>query len=66
MTNPEQDEIDEVIETNGLDDEAEEAQNAEPLDVDALVRKARRSRQIAESDVQSILASVSDEQADQL
>ncbi len=52
--------------SDALDEEAEEAPNAEPLDVDALVRKARRSRQIAESDVQSILASVSEEQADQL
>ena len=51
---------------DALDEEAEEALAAEPLDVDALVRKARRSRRIAESDVQAILASVSEEQADQL
>jgi RNA polymerase primary sigma factor len=49
-----------------LDEEADDAQAVEQLDVEALVRKARRSRQIAESDVQSILASVSEEQADQL
>jgi RNA polymerase primary sigma factor len=44
----------------------EEAQSAEPLDVDALVRKARRSRQIAESDVQTILATASEDEADML
>jgi len=52
-----------------IDIEGEDAANAitdEPLDVDELVRQARRSRRIAESDVQSILASVSEEQADQL
>ena len=53
-------------EQDEIDEEAEEALAAEPLDVDALVRKARRSRRIAESDVQSILASVSEEQAEQL
>ena len=44
----------------------DEAQNAEPLDVEALVRKARRSRQIAESDVQTILATASEDEADML
>ena len=57
---PEQEEI------SDFGDEATQPATPEPLDVDALVRKARRSRQIAESDVQSILASVSEEQADQL
>lgn len=42
-----------------IDSDADEHASREPLDVDALVRKARRSRQIAETDVQSILASVS-------
>jgi RNA polymerase primary sigma factor len=54
---PEQDESDVVD---------EEALSAEPLDVDALVRKARRSRQIAESDVQTILATASEDEADML
>ena len=53
-------------ESDNIEDEADEGANPEPLDVDALVRKARRSRQIAESDVQSILASVSEEQAEHL
>ncbi len=55
----------EESEFDGLD-EAGEARGAEPLNVDALVRKARRSRQIAESDVQSILASASEDEADAL
>ncbi len=63
---PDPDETEQDDEINGPDGDAEEALNAEPLDLDALVRKARRSRQIAESDVQSILASVSEEQAEQL
>ena len=48
------------------DDAAEEALSAEPLDVEALVRKARRSRQIAESDVQTILATANEDEADAL
>ncbi len=48
------------------DEAADEALSAEPLDVEALVRKARRSRQIAESDVQSILATASEDEADML
>jgi RNA polymerase primary sigma factor len=36
------------------------------LDIEALVKKARRSRQIEEADVQAILASADDEQADRL
>ena len=39
---------------------------AEPIDVEELVRKARRSRQIAEADVQSILATASEDEADLL
>ena len=57
---------DELIPHEIDSDDAEETLAAEPLDVNALVRKARRSRRIAESDVQSILASVSEEQAEQL
>ena len=68
-TYPEPDTPEEDEEIVGLEEEVEEADEAlgaEPLDLDALVRKARRSRRIAESDVQSILASVSEEQAEQL
>lgn len=36
------------------------------IDIEALVKKARRSRQIEEADVQSILASADEEQADRL
>ncbi len=56
----------EQSEIDGIDEDVAEVISSEPLDVDALVRKARRSRQIAESDVQSILASVSEEQAEHL
>ncbi len=38
----------------------------EVLDVEALVKKARRSRKIEEADVQAILASADEEQADRL
>jgi RNA polymerase primary sigma factor len=38
----------------------------ETIDIEALVKKARRSRQIEESDVQSILALADDDQADRL
>jgi RNA polymerase primary sigma factor len=48
------------------DDAADEAQGAEPLDVEALVRKARRSRQIAEADVQTILATANEDEAEAL
>jgi len=48
------------------DDAADEALSPEPLDVEALVRKARRSRQIAESDVQTILATANEEEAEAL
>src|SRR5690606_33501690 len=63
---PDPDETEQDDEINGQDEDAEEALGAESLDLDALVRRARRSRQIAESDVQAILASVSEEQAEQL
>ena len=48
------------------DDDADEALSAEPLDVEALVRKARRSRQIAEADVQTILATANEDEAEAL
>ena len=48
------------------DDAAEEALTPEPLDVEALVRKARRSRQIAEADVQTILATANEDEAEAL
>ena len=57
---------DEIDGIDGMEEAAIGGHDSEPLDVDALVRKARRSRRIAESDVQSILASVSEEQAEQL
>ncbi|MCL4267022.1 MAG: RNA polymerase sigma factor RpoD [Anaerolineae bacterium] len=38
----------------------------ESLDIEALVKKARRSRQINESDVQALLATADEEQADKL
>jgi RNA polymerase primary sigma factor len=45
-----------------LDDEIEEV----PLDVEALVKKARRSRVINEADVQAILASANEDEAEML
>jgi RNA polymerase primary sigma factor len=48
------------------DDQTPAGKPAEPIDVEELVRKARRSRQIAESDVQSILATASEDEADLL
>lgn len=49
-----------------IDNEADDELEQESLDLEALVKKARRSRQIAESDVQAILATASEEEADQL
>ena len=43
-----------------------ENQEPETIDIEALVKKARRSRVIVESDVQAILASADEEQADKL
>ena len=68
-TYPEPDTPEEDEEIVGLEEEVEEADEAlgaEPLDLDALVRKARRSRQIAESDVQSILATANEDEAEAL
>ncbi len=52
-----------------LDDEYEDDElddTPEPMDVEALVKKARRSREIEESDVQAILATADDAQAEKL
>jgi RNA polymerase primary sigma factor len=43
-----------------------ESTDPEELDIDSLVKKARSSRQIEETDVQAILASADEEQADKL
>lgn len=43
-----------------------EEQETETIDVEALVKRARRSRVIEEADVQAILASADEEQADKL
>lgn len=43
-----------------------ESTDSEEVDIDALVKKARNSRQIEEAEVQSILASTDEEQADKL
>ncbi|MCB8920811.1 MAG: RNA polymerase sigma factor RpoD [Ardenticatenaceae bacterium] len=49
-----------------LENEELEEDDIDELDVEALVKKARRSRTINEADIQAILASASDEQADRL
>ncbi|MCA9968679.1 MAG: RNA polymerase sigma factor RpoD [Anaerolineales bacterium] len=49
-----------------LDDDEVVDDEFEELDVEALVKKARRSRTIDEADMQAILASASEEQADRL
>lgn len=49
------------------DDELEnDNEEQEVIDIEALVKKARRSHQIEEADVQAILASADEEQADRL
>ena len=40
--------------------------NGDPLDIEAIVKKARRSRRIDEADVQAILAEADEDQADKL
>jgi RNA polymerase primary sigma factor len=51
-----------------IDDEGMEGESSDqvPFDVESMVKKARRSRKIAETDVQAILASADEEQADRL
>ena len=46
--------------------EEEEEETAEAIDIEALVKTARRSRQINESDVQALLATADEEQAERL
>ncbi len=47
-----------------IDDDSED--EAEVIDIEALVKKARRSREINEADVQALLASADEEQAERL
>jgi RNA polymerase primary sigma factor len=51
-----------------IEEELDNSENQEPeiIDIEALVKKARRSRVIVEADVQAILASADEEQADKL
>ncbi|MGW8317905.1 MAG: sigma-70 family RNA polymerase sigma factor [Candidatus Promineifilaceae bacterium] len=49
-----------------IDDVEVESEDQEAIDIEALVKKARRSRKIEESDVQAILASADEDQADRL
>jgi RNA polymerase primary sigma factor len=53
---------------DSLEDELADSdeQETETIDVEALVKRARRSRVIEEADVQAILASADEEQADKL
>lgn len=53
--------LDDEFEDNDLNSDAPEL-----MDVEALVKKARRSREIEESDVQAILATADDAQAEKL
>ncbi len=47
-------------------DEIEASENGEGIDIEALFRRARRTREIDETDVQTILASADEEQAERL
>ncbi len=47
-------------------EEEEDFESEETLDIEAIVKKARRSRQINEADVQAVLATADEEQADRL
>ena len=47
-------------------EEIADVEGPELIDLEALVKKARRSREIDESDVQTLLASVDESQADLL
>lgn len=48
------------------DNEIEDEEEMEVIDIEALVKKARRSREIEESEVQALLASADDDQAERL
>ena len=47
-------------------EEEENEEQAEVIDIEALVKQARRSREINESDVQALLASADEDQAERL
>lgn len=47
-------------------DDIDASENGEGIDIEALFRKARRTREIDETDVQTILASADEEQAERL
>lgn len=51
---------------NNLEDNVEEESADEVIDIEAMVKQARRSREINESDVQAVLASADEEQAERL
>ena len=53
------------VDDRDVDDIADD-EETELIDLEALVKKARRSREIDESDVQTLLASVTESQADLL
>jgi RNA polymerase primary sigma factor len=56
-----EDELDEEVES-----ETEEEKSQPAIDIEMLVKKARRSRRIDEADIQAALASADEEQADKL
>jgi RNA polymerase primary sigma factor len=47
-------------------DDDEDTFETDPIDIEALVKKARRSREIDEADVQALLATADEEQAERL
>ncbi|MBK8905582.1 MAG: RNA polymerase sigma factor RpoD [Anaerolineaceae bacterium] len=49
-----------------IEDESEDEEETEVIDIEALVKTARRSRQINEADVQALLATADEEQAERL
>ncbi|MCA9955732.1 MAG: hypothetical protein KC434_13475, partial [Anaerolineales bacterium] len=57
-------ELDNDFEEN-IEDENED-EETEAIDIEALVKTARRSRQINEADVQALLATADEEQAERL
>lgn len=57
-------ELDNDFDENIEEDESEE--EVEVIDIEALVKKARRNREINEADVQALLASADEEQAERL
>jgi len=59
-------ELDNDFDENIEDESEEEEETTEAIDIEALVKTARRSRQINESDVQALLATADEEQAERL